>query len=415
MFYNEDFYSNCSGVKLRKRKKKEKNEDDILSIYQKVIYRFEEDKETNKSVKQEILEQLSKTKIPYGVNKQQIENILKKNNITLSSQKIISYKEYKDLLEKYTELENDDTVEKHNMFLNEVKPVIEQYNEIIKKPVKINFFTSSKDDEDKSELNDLKQQFIKIVNKTYPDMVKTINIKEQPSSKTSSISNSCENCGFEQSFESSNMIVCENCGMESQHFFHSSEFQDVERVNFSKKYTYKKYIHFRDTLKNFQGKQNRVVDEVLIQRLEKEMIKDGIIDSAVTNHYMKYERVRKEHIRIYLDQIGENKHYENTNLIYTEMTKLQNHTITKELEDTLMNDFQLFTEAFLEVSSENNSIQRTNILSSSYILYQLLRKHNYRCREEDFSLPTSQKCRYEQEYIYSLCCEKLGWNLVSIL
>jgi len=82
-----------------------------------------------------------------------------------------------------------------------------------------------------------------------------------------------------------------------------------------------------------------------------------------------------------------------------------------------MNDFDIFTDTFLSISSENNKydINRTNILSSSYILFQLLKRRNYKCKEEDFSLPSSQKCRFEQEYIYSICCEKLGWNYVSIL
>jgi hypothetical protein len=427
MFYNEDYYSNCSGVKLRKRKKKEKIEEDIISLNNKINAMLEEKIKQNKHTLQQIIQTFCVTKIPYGINKSDIENILRthnQKNIKISNSQILSYKEYKDLIDKYHQIFSNDIENKFQIFKSSAKTIIDSYNIIINKPVKINFFTTTKVNDNQEEINKLKQEFIEMLHKCFPDLLKfedttyitsnliysTSNSKSQDQNKD----DSCENCGSKNFIEELNSLVCQDCGMESKNIHLNSEFNDVERVNFSKKYTYKKYIHFRDTLKNFQGKQNRIIDEELILRLEKEMIRDGIIDIS-NNSNSRYDKVKKEHIRTYLDQIGENKHYENTNLIFAQITKLENHKITTELENMLMNDFSLFTHTFLELSAEDKSIQRTNILSSSYILFQLLRRHGYKCKEDDFSLPTSQKCRYEQEFIYSLCCEKLGWNFVSIL
>lgn len=417
MFYSEDYYSNCSGVKLRKRKKKEKLDEDIISLNNKLMSMFEEEIKQNQTDLLQLLKTFQITKIPYGINKSDIDKILKQHKKSFDKKihQVLSYKEYRDLIEKYNQIISTDIETNFQTFKSTVSSVIDEYRIIINKPVKINFFSSSKQNDNEQELIKLKNEFLNIADKFFPGIKRETQIYSNVvESKESTTENTCENCGSTNFIEDMSMAVCQECGMESKNIYHNSEFNDVERVNFSKKYTYKKYIHFRDTLKNFQGKQNRAIEEDVIQRLEKEMIRDGIIDVSDTSH-TRYERVRKEHIRTYLDQIGENKHYENTNLIFAQITKLQNHRITEELENILMNDFVTFTKTFLELSTENKSIQRTNILSSSYILFQLLRRHGYKCKEEDFSLPTSQKCRYEQEFIYSLCCEKLGWNYVSIL
>lgn len=414
MFFNEDYYTNCSGVKHRKRKKKETQEDDIIALNHKVTQKFQTDIEASKHRLTKLSSELLQYKIPYGIELKEIEELnlrIQKYNPTKTTiKKSICYSEYKDLLEEFRKLDGENIMPLFEDYKFKIKPLIEKYQEILNKPVKINFF-SKVSCEKNTELTEVKEKIIQLINHSYPDIIQPNSSKKQSSFYQQQCIN-CESTDFIQEF---NKQICTNCGMEVDSVATDSEFVDVERVNFSKKYTYKKYIHFRDTLKNFQGKQNRIIDKNLINRLEHEMIKDGIIDPTEQDEKQKYERVKKEHIRLYLDQIGENKHYENINLIFAQMTNLKNHTISSDLEDELLKDFEIFTKTFLEISREKTDIQRTNILSSSYILFQLLKRKGYKCREEDFTLPTSQKCRYEAEYIYSLCCEKLGWNYISIL
>jgi len=430
MFFNEDFYTNCSGVKHRKRKKKETQEDDIIALNHKVIQRFTTDIEDAKSRLKKISIELSQYKIPYGIEQKDIDIMitqLKEFQMTTpldksekSGKKSVCYSEYKSLLQELKHLCKKNVLPLFEEYKCKIKPLIEEYENVLNKPVKINFFGKSTSEKN-TELANIKEQIMHLISTYYPDIINgSIHKKEE-----SQIQNTCPNCEHNDFVLEFNKQICTACGMEMESIQIDSEFVDVERVNFSKKYTYKKYIHFRDTLKNFQGKQNRIIDKSLIDRLEHEMIKDGIIDKIDEHSEIKtekrndrfdrYEKVKKEHIRIYLDQIGENKHYEDINLIYSQMTNLKNHSISSDLEEELLKDFELFTKTFLEISKEKSDIKRTNILSSSFILFQLLRRRGYKCKEEDFTLPTSQKCRYEQEYIYSLCCEKLGWNYVSIL
>jgi hypothetical protein len=70
MFFNEDFYTNCSGVKHRKRKKKETQEDDIIALNHKVTQRFiidiEETKNRLKKISIELANRLPRSSfIPF--------------------------------------------------------------------------------------------------------------------------------------------------------------------------------------------------------------------------------------------------------------------------------------------------------------------------------------------------------------
>lgn len=432
MFFNEDFYTNCSGVKHRKRKKKETQEDDIIALNHKVTQRFIIDIEETKNRLKKISIELSQYKIPYGIEQKDIDAMvlqLREFQLTTTidksekgeksekgGKKSVCYSEYKTLLQEFKHLSKKNVLPFFEEYKYKIKPLIEEYEHVLNKPVKINFFGKVASEKN-TELANTKEKIMNLILHYYPDII----ISGVHKKEDNNVQNTCPNCEYNDFVVEYNKQICTACGMEMESIQIDSEFVDVERVNFSKKYTYKKYIHFRDTLKNFQGKQNRIIDKSLIDRLEHEMIKDGIIDKIDdkklehTDRFDRYEKVKKEHIRIYLDQIGENKHYEDINLIYSQMTNLKNHCISSDLEEDLLKDFELFTKTFLEISKEKSDIKRTNILSSSFILFQLLRRRGYKCREEDFTLPTSQKCRYEQEYIYSLCCEKLGWNYISIL
>ena len=415
--YNEEFYTNCSGVKLRKKKKKEKQQDDINSLHYKVQSTFQQDLENKKKRFQELLDIIKHTEVPYGIEVREIKRIFIHNNIEYNTSRFVKkipYSDYKSIIKEINSIDVKNIENNFEIYKTNSKTIIDKYESILNKPVKINFFSQNKTDGDREELNTIKQEFIHLVNTFYTDLVQKDFI-EIVDNKKNEIKDDCKMCGSNDFIEEAQYKkTCVDCGYETEIHIINSEFNDVERVNFSKKYTYKKYIHFRDTLKNFQGKQNRVIDETIITRLENEMIKDGIININ-TEDKARYEKVKKEHLRTYLDLIGENKHYENINLIYSKLTSQQNYIVSQELEDELMKDFELFTRTFLDISIAEKEIDRTNILSSSYILYQLLKRRGIKVREEEFSLPSSQKCRYKQEYIYSKCCEKLGWNYVSIL
>lgn len=407
MFYNDEYYTNCSGVKNRKKKKKIKEQDDIVSLNCKIIGRFNDIKNNLDLKKKSILEILSSTKIPYGVRQEDVKTILSDNGLVLCPKNNISYKNYMDILEEFNNINYNAYELNYGSYVSKSQSILSEYEKLIKNPKKVSFFSTEKD-ETQEALEKLRTDLINIASNFFPDMAEK---------KDQKYFVGCDYCGEDDVIEQDTNMICNNCGGITNTIKVSCNYTDLDRVNFSKKYTYKKFIHFRDTIKNFQGTQNKTIDEKLLNQLECEFSKDGLINHSCQTKEEKYKKITKQHIKTYLDQIGQNKYYEDINLIHAYFTGKQNNVISKELEEELMKDFDIFTNTFLSISSENNEydINRTNILSSSYILFQLLKRRNYKCKEEDFSLPSSQKCRYEQEYIYSICCEKLGWNYESIL
>lgn len=407
MFYNEEFYTNCSGVKNRKKKKKVKEQDDIVSLNIKIVNKFSEIKENLFKRKDYILQIISTTDIPYGVKQDEIYNILSFHDLSFNPINKISYRDYLNLVNELKNISIPELELNFGSYISKSRHILEEYEKTIKNPKKVSFFSTSKDPNEE-QLNKLRIELTQIASTYFPEM------SERAEEK---VTVGCEYCGGEDIIEQDNDNICNDCGGIIKMIKVNCNYNDLDRVNFSKKYTYKKFIHFRDTIKNFQGIQNKTIDEKILNQLEAEFEKDGLINISCINKQDKYKKITKQHIKIYLDQIGQNKYYEDINLIYCHFTGKNNNVISKELEEDLMNDFDIFTDTFLSISSENNKydINRTNILSSSYILFQLLKRRNYKCKEEDFSLPSSQKCRFEQEYIYSICCEKLGWNYVSIL
>ena len=103
-------------------------------------------------------------------------------------------------------------------------------------------------------------------------------------------------------------------------------------------------------------------------------------------------------------------------MIYSHFTNKKCPTINEQLYNKLLEDFEKLVQIFIELSSvKNDKIERTNFLNSQYVLYQLLKKNNYVCSENDFALPKSIKCRVDQEKIYIMLCDKLHWSYISIL
>jgi hypothetical protein len=58
-----------------------------------------------------------------------------------------------------------------------------------------------------------------------------------------------------------NTYICTKCYARQNVIKHSSSYTDIDRVNISSKYMYDPKIHFRDCIKQYQGKQNCTIPE----------------------------------------------------------------------------------------------------------------------------------------------------------
>src|SRR5690606_36346276 len=54
--------------------------------------------------------------------------------------------------------------------------------------------------------------------------------------------------------------ICRNCGNQKDIFNVSPSYKDTSRMNTSSRYMYKRCIHFKDCINQYQGKQNVNID-----------------------------------------------------------------------------------------------------------------------------------------------------------
>jgi len=397
------FYVNCSGAKRRKKKIKKKEKIDVFIMHEKVLEHIKKDKiSIDESIKQK-LKKLKNSIIPYGINEDNFLYLLQKYEMDHQPSKEISFYDMKTEIEKIEEMENK--IENYpfleiNFNINS-NPILEKAKKILETPVKINFFNKQETNSNEKEMNILKRQMIEIC-KPFISFIEKDEKDEE-----------CSECGYYEVIEEEYCNICKNCGKIMDNIQTNTTFNDSERISFSQKYKYKKINHFKDTIRQFQGKQNKHIEPCVLSDLKKELEKDKIIDYTKTNPYYK---LTKEHLRIYLDHTNHNKYYEDINLIYSHFTGKECPIINDELYIKLLDDFMKLVQVFIELSSDkNDKIERTNFLNSQYVLYQLLKKNNYTCNENDFALPRSIKCRVDQEKIFIMLCEKLHWSYISIL
>ena len=73
---------------------------------------------------------------------------------------------------------------------------------------------------------------------------------------------------FEKGEDSSGNIVCKNCGNIYNEVEDSVNYHDYSRVNMVQRYHYEKRCHFRDTINQFQGKQNKYIPEKVFEDIK---------------------------------------------------------------------------------------------------------------------------------------------------
>lgn len=404
---DQEFYTNCSGAKKRKKKIKKKEKTDVFLIHNKILEKFDEDNIELKNTIKVKLKKLSSYIIPYGIEQERLDRLFSTYDISSNPVKEVTYYEVKTMLEQVEDTERkleQLPLEKIN-YIQTTDYILKKTKELIDKPVNISFFfNKSSSQNNEKEIMDLKNQMISIAKKY-------IDIEIEKQKEDDDVCKNCKNTEFiEQDYE----YICTVCGITIQNkSFQNYSFNDVERVSYSQKYKYKKINHFKDTIRQFQGIQNKYIEEKVITDLKTALEKDKIIDYTLKNPYYK---LTKDHLRIYLDHTNHNKYYEDINLIYSHFTGKKCPTITESLYVKLLEDFDKLVQVFIELSNiKNEKIERTNFLNSQYVLYQLLKRNNFQCTENDFALPKSIKCRVDQEKIYIMLCDKLHWSYISIL
>ena len=288
-----------------------------------------------------------------------------------------------------------------NFYLIETIEYIERYKEILKTPIKINFMGV------KNTKNKEKQE---IIDKYIEIARKYVDIDVDEVIYDSKIV--CTNCGQKKDFEIiDNMVyVCLQCYAKQYVMKHNSSYNDIDRVNISTKYMYDPKIHFRDCIKQYQGKQNCTIPQKVYDDLEVQFERHFILEGKKgDDKSIRFRKLTKNHIMIFLKELNYPKHYENVHLIHYNFTGIKPDDILY-LEDKLLDDFDLLIDLYHKTFKH---IKRKNFINTQYVLYQLLCHHRHPCKKEEFIILKTVDRKIFHDEICKTLFETLGWNMVS--
>lgn len=356
---------------------------DILDIDTKIQENFQ--KEYNKlSSYQQRLEELKKT-----LDNGTIANRMKleiSNNIKKLESDIETISSNKNL----------------NFYISETGELIQKYKEIIKLPIKISFLGKKKF-EDKNR-QDIISKFLHIAQKYY---------KIDIPSSDKPLKFTCNNCDNKKDFiKEENAYICTVCSSQQENIEYTISYKDSDRVNITNKYTYDRRVHFKDCINQYQGKQNCTIESHIYEDIERELEKHHLLQGDLsTKKEVRFSKITKEHILMFLKELGYSKHYENVTLIHYNLTGKKPDDISY-LEDKLINDFDLLVETYDNYFK--NKVERVNFISTQYVLYQLLQKHKHQCRKEDFVILKTMDRKTFHDSICQQLFHILNWNFIPI-
>ena len=362
-------------------KKLKEDELNILNIDSQIKEKFKEKNDNLREYKDRCLELRRTLKLDLSVR---LMVDVKKN--------------IKDIMDKIRDIElrHDE-----NFYIAESSPYLEKYKKILKTPQKVSFI-GKRSDADKEKRQIIKE-YIKIARK-YSDVEIEISNKNEKV-----VCNNCENTKKFDIIDNS-IYICQECGAQQEIMLHTSSYKDIDRVNISTKYTYDRKVHFRDCMNQYQGRQNSTIDDKVYIDLEEQFRRHHLlVGNKSTNREERFKKITKEHIHIFLKDLGYTKHYENINLIHYNMTGKKPDDIS-HLEDKLLEDFEILSNAYHKIFKNRQEFERKNFINTQYVLYQLLLKHGHKCNKQDFTILKT----IDRKFFHDKVCREVflyvGWS-----
>lgn len=349
----------------------------------------------------------------------QLKNKLKE--LELTQEKGIPYKlqsEVKNTIKILKDVIYDiQNKNKYNFYICETTMLIEKYKQLLLQPIKISFrnTTSKQNNETEGEKKKIIKEYVNIAKKYYPIINSYIPQKDTKNTIWCDCSGTKTDL-FDMIEDT--IYVCKLCGRQQETFGETISCKDVDRVNMSIKYSYDRKIHFRDCINQYQAKQNSTIEDHVFNDIFQECVNHEIVQKPSADYIeiMKIEKekrhklcssITKNHIGMFLKELGHSKHYENVNLIHYVLTGIKPDDISY-LEDKLLNDFDLLLEVYDK--KFKNKITRSNFINTHYVLYQFLRRYNHSCKKEDFVMLKTVERQNFHDDVTKECFQELNWN-----
>lgn len=346
----------------------------------------------------------------FNKNKHNLETLIDNYNNILDIDNMNIMNISQDLKKKIDSIENNTEL---NYYLLESTFILDKYKSILKKPKKISFTGAIETNDE--EKNSLIKSYLSIAEKyiNIDEFFKDDDKKNSKINKSSLETNiKCNNCENNSDFDIIDLetYICLHCSSEQVIPIHNSSYKDSDRINITSKYIYDRKTHFRDAVAQYQGKQNCSIDQKVFDDLEREFENHYLLlGDKNTPRDIRYSRISKQTILLFLKDLKYTKHYENINLIHYRITNKKPDDISY-LENKLIEDFDKLTELYDEMYKD---INRKNFINTQYVLYLLLCRHKHPCNKRDFSILKTVDRKTFHDEISKTLFNKLGWNWQS--
>lgn len=236
-------------------------------------------------------------------------------------------------------------------------------------------------------------------------------VPEQAQQRTGISCNVCDNQTW-FTVTDEHIFTCQSCFSQQTLLRNTPSWNDIGRANGGQKYVYDRRVHFRDSMLQYQGKQNCTIPQKVYDDLRHHLeIHRALEGKEGDPKEYRYKNVTKKLLRDFLSELGHNKQYENIHLIHYVLTGQKPDDIS-HLEDTLMQEFDQLTAVYDE---DFKHLDRKSIVSTQCCLYLLLKKHDHPCKRSDFNILKTPERRCDHDDILRHCFSKLGWTYFSLL
>lgn len=362
------------------------NDTDIISIHNEILLNFQK-KRNNLDKYLEYLKKIEDTLRIQDIS-HRIKNKLQNNRSII--------------LSNIDDIKDNSS---YNFYIMESTQLLEQYKKLLSKPIKASFMGKKTVSDDEKKI--IIENYLEIARKYKHDIL--------ISNTTRSSQLKCNNCGNTSDFDiSNNNYICIECGNILDNLVTHTSYKDVERVNITSKYTYDRKIHFRDCINQFQGKQNSTINKKIYTDLIQQFdLNSLLLGNDATPRIERFKKITKEHIYMFLKDTGHSKHYEDAVLIYYNITGKKPPDIS-HLEPKLLDDFDILTSLYDKKFKRDKSFDRKNFINTQYVLFQLLKRHKYPCKKNDFNILKTVDRKSFHDDICKDLFEELGWNFTAI-
>lgn len=283
------------------------------------------------------------------------------------------------------------------VYKKNTQELIREYLKILKTPIKRNdVHELKKADEKKAAIS---KKFIDMVKLYVPHQIfeKLVLVDDMVSDFNINYCGNCENT--EHFMKEGEILICYRCFSEviKMSYFNNRSF------NTSVKCNYDRISHFKECLKQYQGKQNTFICPTVYADIESALRLNGVI---LENKKDKFKNVKRSHVMYFLKELGYTKHYDDYILIHHNLTGKPAHNLL-HLEEKLICDFEQISEKYSQLYA---NIERKNFINMQFILYRLLQRHNFKFDSEDFETIKSFDKNMDRDKICKTIFESLGWE-----